>query len=95
MERAREHARSFDDVGKSKGEGPGVGDGTAEKEGEERGRGKEEGLVSGTAEGIRSLLRATWEVVKEWCDEEAEARVKRKDSQVGWVTGGREGGSKD
>lgn len=34
------------------------------------------------AKGIRSLVRATWEDVKEWCDEEAEARVRRKDSQV-------------
>lgn len=35
------------------------------------------------AEGIRSLIRATWEDVKDWCDEEAEARVRRKDAQVG------------
>eukprot|EP00903_Cladosiphon_okamuranus_P021842 g20083.t1 len=34
------------------------------------------------AEGIRSLIRATWEDVKDWCDEEAEARVRRKDAQV-------------
>lgn len=34
------------------------------------------------AEGIRSLIRATWEEVKDWCDEEAEARVRRKDAQV-------------
>lgn len=34
------------------------------------------------ADGIRSLIRATWEDVKDWCDEEAEARVRRKDAQV-------------
>lgn len=45
------------------------------------GKGPEKSAV---AEGIRSLIRATWEDVKEWCDEEAEARVRRKDSQV-WI----------
>ncbi|CAN0036064.1 unnamed protein product [Hapterophycus canaliculatus] len=37
---------------------------------------------SSVADGIRSLIRATWEDVKDWCDEEAEARVRRKDAQV-------------
>lgn len=50
-----------------------------EKGGASSGGGEEGELV---AEGIRSLIRATWEDVKGWCDEEAEARVRRKDSQV-------------
>ncbi|CAM9116457.1 unnamed protein product [Scytosiphon promiscuus] len=37
---------------------------------------------SSVPDGIRSLIRATWEDVKDWCDEEAEARVRRKDAQV-------------
>lgn len=55
-------------------------DGSAAGEGVD-GKGSEKSAV---AEGIRSLIRATWEDVKEWCDEEAEARVRRKDSQV-WM----------
>lgn len=63
---------------------------SAERKGEgleddDKGEGRREGEVMATAaaaEGIRALIRATWEDVKEWCDEEAEARVRRKDSQV-------------
>ncbi|CAM9833873.1 unnamed protein product [Discosporangium mesarthrocarpum] len=36
----------------------------------------------GPAEGIRALIRVTWEEVKAWCDEEAQARIRRKDTQV-------------
>lgn len=69
MERAREHA--------------GVGDGSSPREGD--GEDHCDGIKRNpsVAERIRSLIRATWEDVKDWCDEEAEARVRRKDSQVG------------
>lgn len=56
-----------DDGGRSERKGGGVGVGSGSE------------LV---ADGIRSLIRATWEHVKDWCDEEAEARVRRKDAQV-------------
>lgn len=83
IERAREHvAAAVDDGGDldngNNAEERGTVDGGGKREG--GGEGKEH--VVPIAEGIRSLIRATWEVVKEWCDEEAEARVRRKDSQV-------------
>lgn len=69
MERAREHA--------------GVGEGSSPREGD--GENHFDGIKRNplVAERIRSLIRATWEDVKDWCDQEAEARVRRKDSQVG------------
>eukprot|EP00904_Undaria_pinnatifida_P000976 jgi/Undpi1/1087/HiC_scaffold_10.g04550.m1 len=87
MERAREHVGlvggSFSNrFGDGEEEVVGGGSGGADGSGggsEGGGRGRGDGLV---AEGIRSLIRATWEDVKAWCDEEAEARVRRKDSQV-------------
>ncbi|CAM9417280.1 unnamed protein product [Ectocarpus sp. 6 AP-2014] len=92
MERAREHVRgggnSFppqkgvdvDDENVFASGGGGGGGGGGGEGGEGRGAGA--GSGSSVAEGIRSLIRATWEDVKEWCDEEAEARVRRKDTQV-------------
>lgn len=61
--------------------------GTDEADGSTAGEGIDEksSEKSAVAEGIRSLILATWEDVKEWCDEEAEARVRRKDSQV-WIS---------
>lgn len=63
--------------------------GGGDKKGGDKGGGAKAGpeaaSTSGSmlvAEGIRSLIRATWEDVKDWCDEEAEARVRRKDAQV-------------
>lgn len=92
MERAREHVGlvggSFSNrFGDGEEEVVGGGSGGADGSGggsEGGGRGRGDGLV---AEGIRSLIRATWEDVKAWCDEEAEARVRRKDSQVNVVEG--------
>lgn len=66
MERARERVY-YSDEGAAAAAGN-AGDGGERKD--------------SVVEGIRSLIRATWEDVKEWCDEEAEARVRRKDSQV-------------
>lgn len=98
MERAREHVRgsgnSFppqkgvdvDDENVFARSGGGDGGGGGEG-GEGRGAGAGSGSSSSVAEGIRSLIRATWEDVKEWCDEEAEARVRRKDAQVRCVGG--------
>ncbi|CAB1097649.1 unnamed protein product [Ectocarpus sp. CCAP 1310/34] len=90
VERAREHVRGgggsshppqkgvdVDDENVFASGGGGSGEG-----GEGRGAGEGSGSSSSVAEGIRSLIRATWEDVKEWCDEEAEARVRRKDAQV-------------
>ena len=57
------------------GEGGGGGGGSG-------GDGDGDEVGGSVAEGIRSLIRATWEDVKAWCDEEAEARVRRKDAQV-------------
>lgn len=69
-----------DDVFASGGGEEGGGDGGR---GGRKGGGVGVGLGSVlVAEGIRSLIRATWEDVKDWCDEEAEARVRRKDAQV-------------
>ncbi|CAM9598951.1 unnamed protein product [Ectocarpus fasciculatus] len=94
MERAREHARGggnyfppqkqgvdVDDENVFASGGGGGGGGGGDDGGEGRGAGAGRGSSS-MAEGIRSLIRATWEDVKEWCDEEAEARVRRKDAQV-------------
>ncbi len=96
MERAREHAHTAaaapgapleksgggdDDGGAGSGT---VGDGANVLSGGDGGGGNG-GAGAGAAvvaEGIRSLIRATWEDVKDWCDEEAEARVRRKDAQV-------------
>lgn len=60
-------------------------DGGDQERGDSSGGGAGAGGGAGSmsvAEGIRSLIRATWEDVKDWCDEEAEARVRRKDAQV-------------
>lgn len=71
MERAREHVRVGEDSLPQEGDGEDHHDGIMGK--------------ASVADGIRSLIRATWEEVKGWCDEEAEARVRRKDSQVGYA----------
>lgn len=71
------------------GDDSGFAGGGGEEGGGEEGRSnsKEGGVEASlgselVADGIRSLIRATWEDVKDWCDEEAEARVRRKDAQV-------------
>lgn len=88
MDRARKHARGDGNYFPSQKQGVYVDDenvfasgGGGGEGGEGRGAGAGSGSSS-VAEGIRSLIRATWEDVKEWCDEEAEARVRRKDAQV-------------
>ncbi|CAM9571206.1 unnamed protein product [Choristocarpus tenellus] len=54
-----------------------------EGRGELAGRGRAgEGKSADIARKIRALIRATWEDVTAWCDEEAQARVRRKDTQV-------------
>lgn len=71
-----------DDGGLAGGGGEKGGGGKGQS-GSKGGGGVGAGLGSGlVADGIRSLIRATWEDVKDWCDEEAEARVRRKDAQV-------------
>lgn len=92
MERAREHAHAAGTTGSTpqkstdeeEDENVFAASGEGDEEGDDISGG---GAAAGSGsmvvvEGIRSLIRATWEDVKDWCDEEAEARVRRKDAQV-------------
>lgn len=93
MERAREHVGLVEGNGLSRRggeeekdvagwEGRVDGGGGGGEGGGGGGGGDGDEVGGSVAEGIRSLIRATWEDVKAWCDEEAEARVRRKDAQV-------------
>ena len=81
IERAREHVGLLGGASLDRKEDSGYEADGSPAEGDDGVDGEDSGRAT-VAEGIRSLIRATWENVKEWCDEEAEARVRRKDSQV-------------